>query len=65
MGRFERLQEDFDHICERIGKADTDLPTELMVGGPHYTEIYDDESIDIVAKRYAEEIDLLGYQFDQ
>ena len=65
VGRFERLQEDFERICERIGKADTKLPTELIAGGPDYTEFYDDETKELVTERYAEEIAMFGYQFNE
>jgi hypothetical protein len=65
IGKFERLQEDFAHIGEALGIEEAELPTELMFGGAHYTEVYDDETKDIVARRYAKEIDMFGFTFGE
>ncbi len=65
IGKFERLQEDFNRICGTLGEEDTQLPTELMFEGEHYTERYDDETKDIVARKYAKEIAMFGFEFGE
>ncbi len=65
IGKFERLQEDFNQICETLRIEDTQLPTELMFGGEHYTRLYDDETKDIVARKYDREITLFGFKYGE
>ena len=64
-GRFEQLQEGFSYVCERLGLEDSQLPTLMMRPGeqPKYVDQYDQASIDLVAKRYREEIEMFGYEF--
>jgi hypothetical protein len=69
VGRFETLQRDFDTICDRIG-----IPRqELAHANPgqarkkdqrHYTELYTNEAHELVASRYAKDIEFFGYRFD-
>lgn len=63
VGRFERLAEDFHHVCQLLG-----LPCQL---GHHnrsrhrdYREYYDPESIDLVRRHFRDEIELFGYDFE-
>ncbi len=65
VGRFERLQEDFNHVCDVIGLKDKELPWLVGGGGPHYTEAYDEETRAIVAERYKKEIEQFGFQFGE
>ncbi len=65
--RYERLQEDFHTVCERVGIHPTpqlpQLKTGIRMGGHHYTEYYDDRARDIVGELHENDIRLLGYQF--
>ncbi len=63
IGRFEHLQEDFARICERMGARAVRLSARLVRSADRrpYTSFYDFETRSIVAKRYAEEIELFGY----
>ena len=50
--RFERLEDDWARICERLGR-DIALPRINVSAGAHYTEYYDDRLREIVARRNA------------
>lgn len=63
IGRVEEMQEGYDEICERIGISPRPLD---KVNGSHrgdYRDYYDQQLIDGVAKRYARDLELFGYDF--
>jgi hypothetical protein len=65
--RYERLNEDFAQLCEKLGLPNMPIP-QLKAGirakGHHYSELYDEETQAIVAARHINDIQLLGYQFE-
>jgi Sulfotransferase family len=63
VGRFERLQEDFDEISSRLGRATVKLPRTNASQHAIYTEYYTPATAEIVAKRYARDIAQFGYAF--
>jgi Sulfotransferase family len=63
VGRFERLQEGFDEICRRLGRAPVELPRTNVSQHTAYTEYYTPATAEIVARRYARDIAQFGYRF--
>ena len=61
MGRYERLQEDFDAICGRMGWPGKSL--KAVNGSVHgrWQDCYDAEMAAVVARRYGRDFELGGY----
>lgn len=62
IGRYERLEEDFEKICSILGIRKK-LPRRNVTKHLNYKEYYDSLTIEIVRGRYRRDIEFLGYDF--
>ena len=64
--RLENRKEDLKHISEKLGfDVDQDIRKRVNSKRKHYIEYYDDESRDMVAEKYAKDIEMFGYEFGE
>jgi len=65
IGRFERLAQDYDRLINLSGLELPPLSHRLKTQAPdEYRNLYDDYSRELIARRYARDIELFGYEFD-
>lgn len=64
VGRFENLSKDFEHVAQILNLKQT-IPHLRKTKHAPYTEWYTDTTRQLVAKRYAHDIGLFGYQFGE
>lgn len=65
IGKFERLQEDFDKLCEVLELPRRELDHQNRTEREGYTEYYDEESRSLVERIYARDIEYFGYVFGE
>lgn len=63
--RFENLNGDFKKVCNHIGIPWEPLPHRNKSNKHHYTHYYDQELVELVRKKYLEEITYFGYDYNQ
>jgi len=64
IGRFEKLDDDWEKLCGIVGMDHHPLEKYNIVDHGDYRGYYTAETRDIVAERYAKEIEIFGFKFD-
>lgn len=66
IGRYERLADDWDRVCKRIGVATPALPhkRQAIDRRADYRSYYSDDLAALVGEFFRRDIELLGYRFD-
>src|SRR5690606_20127200 len=64
IARFETLQQDFAHICSRLGIKAAELPHRIEGDGSDPRRHFDTRTVELIADFYREEIALFGYRFE-
>ena len=65
IGRFEDLQASWDEILRRIGRPAFRLPEVNKYMHGDYTKAYDDELIERIGTRHADDVSFGGYRFGE
>ena len=70
IGRFENRENDLNYISTQIGvNIDSNIHHRKIQmrnkNKKHYTEYYDDETKQIVAEKYAKDVEYFGYKFGE
>lgn len=63
IGRFERLQDDFDSACDQAGISRRALPRTNGSAMPALESVYDDDTIAAVGRLYRRDVERFGYTF--
>lgn len=63
VGKLESLEADWKTICDRIGIEHVPLPRKNVSVKRPYTDYYSSELRELVARHWAREIELFGYEF--
>lgn len=63
LGKVETMQSDYDEICAQIGVPTSPLDHANRSRRGDYRDYYDQELIDGVAKIYARDLELFGYDY--
>jgi Sulfotransferase family len=64
IGRFERLDEDWAVVADKLGIAEKTLPHTRENPRPrHYTEYYNPRTRDLIAQKFRVDIEHFSYQF--
>ena len=65
IGRFENLQEDFNFVCDTIEIPRGELSHQNKSTHNPYWDYYDDESRQLIARRFNKDIEYFNYEFSR
>lgn len=64
--RYENIKKDFSYVCEQIGLSNVELPhrNKSTNKRKHFLSYYDQALFELVAEKYAIDIELFNYKMD-
>jgi len=62
--KFENIQSGYNIVCDHVGIESRKLPHLNSTRHKHYSEYYNDNTKQIVAEKYQEDLDYFGYKFE-
>jgi chondroitin 4-sulfotransferase 11 len=65
IGRFENLAADTDHVFRTLNMKSVSLPKLNQSQHSHYSQWYNAKTRQLIEERFARDIALFGYQFEQ
>ncbi len=66
IGKYENLQDDYEEACRRIGIKPPPLPHKRRAKDrKNYQSYYDEETAELIARYFREDIETFGYHFDE
>lgn len=63
VGKFENIQHDFTHVCNKIGIQPVALPKANATKHPDYKDCYTPELVKYVGELYADDLETFGYEW--
>lgn len=64
IGRFENFEDDLKHVLNVLGMNDVEIPHKNPSFHEHYSTYYTEETKNIIARIYEDDINTFGYQFE-
>lgn len=64
VGRYERLREDFQYLCRKLNIPEPKLPRTHITEHLHYSQYYNEDTRQMIADRYQQDIRLFGYRYE-
>ena len=66
IGRFDRLSQDYERVCELLGFQNNSLPflNKSRGGKSHYSEFFSKQTRRLVEQRFASDIARFGFEFE-
>ncbi len=65
VARFENFDEDLKYISKKLGLNITNIPHIYKTKRKHYSHYYDEETIELVKKIYAIDLEYFNYSFEK
>jgi hypothetical protein len=64
IGKIENFQRDFDTVCDMIKISRMNILHSNKTNHKHYSTYYDEETYDLVTKRYSDDLKRFNYNFE-
>lgn len=64
IGRLENFTEDLQYVLSVLGLQCTEIPQANRTDHVHYSTYYNEKTQQIIAKKYRDDIEAFGYQFE-